>query len=460
MSCRRIHLQLSALLDGELPANRRPAVEAHLESCAACRARLQQLRKLNAGISMLPALTPAPELLTAVRRKLAAAQPDRPGVSWADRLFHPWWVKVPLEALAAVAILVIIIVAIRPAPHRGPVMDDSGRLTANGMQLHLDDDWADGDVGVAAADAEDRRRAQPQDTDFSYGEHAVELSDRLGVDELAATPSGGAGRVGAVLADSLEGSRDASDRLGATRTFRPHARLVVHAADLREVERTVERLAPTFNATVVRTEPPPPSDPARLEETKMQRQTILVRLPAAQAEAFKATVTRTYQLPTPSAGRPHLELAEPQVETDLYFRSGKFARPDAAESSPPPPTAAARPATAPAVTAFRGTEQPLARSSVDTPKQEAEGESSMPDVSAAAPPPASAPATALTLRPLRDPEETQTQRERAVGGLTEFRRETEGQVAKDAPAPPTKQALQPADAAMMLLEIEVIKSVE
>ena len=45
---------LSALLDGELEAARRERVESHLETCAACRAAIDELRAVRAALAALP----------------------------------------------------------------------------------------------------------------------------------------------------------------------------------------------------------------------------------------------------------------------------------------------------------------------------------------------------------------------------------------------------------------------
>lgn len=46
--------QLSALLDGALPAAERAQLEAHLAGCAACRAELESLRRMSALLRALP----------------------------------------------------------------------------------------------------------------------------------------------------------------------------------------------------------------------------------------------------------------------------------------------------------------------------------------------------------------------------------------------------------------------
>ena len=113
MNCPQIQTELSAYVDGELPPSIRAEVEAHIEGCAACRKRLAELRKLVEGVAALPKLQPAPQFLAAVRRKIAHGEtPEQK--NWIDLLFRPVWVKVPIEAMAVVAILVVATVLITP----------------------------------------------------------------------------------------------------------------------------------------------------------------------------------------------------------------------------------------------------------------------------------------------------------------------------------------------------------
>ena len=55
--------QLSAYLDGALTQTERTAVDAHLDACADCRARLAELRTVASLIGALPALAPARRLV-------------------------------------------------------------------------------------------------------------------------------------------------------------------------------------------------------------------------------------------------------------------------------------------------------------------------------------------------------------------------------------------------------------
>ena len=83
MPCERIEQQLGCYLDGELPASERAAVEAHLLQCAHCRAELQQLRNLAAGIGQLGSVEAPSSLWSRIERGLDQA--DRPSVGHPPR---------------------------------------------------------------------------------------------------------------------------------------------------------------------------------------------------------------------------------------------------------------------------------------------------------------------------------------------------------------------------------------
>lgn len=105
MDCRETRLQLNALLDGELSAAHTGEVQAHLAECAACRAECAALRELGRGIAALPRQQPPPQFLPEVRARLE--RPER--LNWSDRLFRPFWLKLPLEALAVVVVGMVVL---------------------------------------------------------------------------------------------------------------------------------------------------------------------------------------------------------------------------------------------------------------------------------------------------------------------------------------------------------------
>src|ERR1017187_3476094 len=105
--CDIIQPELSAYVDGELSPHLRELVEAHLASCPRCQEALGELKTLATGVAALPKLQPSPQFLAEVRRKIARG--DHPeALTWRDYLFRPFWVKVPLELAALVAVTVYV----------------------------------------------------------------------------------------------------------------------------------------------------------------------------------------------------------------------------------------------------------------------------------------------------------------------------------------------------------------
>jgi len=75
MNCQTVRPKLAGYLDGDTQAARaqdRIGVRQHLESCAPCRAELEQFRKLGALLSRMPRQLPPADL--AVRIRVSAAQ--------------------------------------------------------------------------------------------------------------------------------------------------------------------------------------------------------------------------------------------------------------------------------------------------------------------------------------------------------------------------------------------------
>jgi anti-sigma factor RsiW len=84
MKCEIVHNYLSAYLDGEVPVKLRQEVAAHLATCAACRAELAALEKLENALGSLSAPMPAditPRVISRVKHPAL-----------------PWWRSLSLAA--------------------------------------------------------------------------------------------------------------------------------------------------------------------------------------------------------------------------------------------------------------------------------------------------------------------------------------------------------------------------
>src|SRR5438093_6966906 len=85
----RFQNNLSAYIDGRLPAPETTALEAHLASCDACRREVDELRGTASALQGLPQMeTPRSFAITPrmLERKTAAARPDLPAIGLGMRL--------------------------------------------------------------------------------------------------------------------------------------------------------------------------------------------------------------------------------------------------------------------------------------------------------------------------------------------------------------------------------------
>ena len=104
-NCRNIEPELSALIDGELSADQRAVVRAHVDQCPACAQRLAELQQLATGIGALPKLAPPPQFLAGIQRQLL---PAKPLARWQDVWMNPVWPKISVAAVAAVSVITLI----------------------------------------------------------------------------------------------------------------------------------------------------------------------------------------------------------------------------------------------------------------------------------------------------------------------------------------------------------------
>jgi hypothetical protein len=105
--CRDIQPELSAYVDDALLPSQRAEVDEHVATCSRCQQELAELRTLAAGMAALPKLQPPPRFLAEVRRKIIRGDRPEP-MTWHDYLFRPFWLKLPLEAVAVIAVIVLV----------------------------------------------------------------------------------------------------------------------------------------------------------------------------------------------------------------------------------------------------------------------------------------------------------------------------------------------------------------
>lgn len=91
MNCKDFEKSLALYPYDELSADERAALDAHIESCAACRARLEETRRLHHLLAARSSSEPAPELLAECRMALEEAiDRELASVSWKKLLGELW----------------------------------------------------------------------------------------------------------------------------------------------------------------------------------------------------------------------------------------------------------------------------------------------------------------------------------------------------------------------------------
>ena len=108
MNCDDLEKTSSLYLYDELRAEDRAAFETHLASCAGCRTRLEEARRLHRVLSACPRPEPTPELLVRSRQALDEAL-DREQLGWRGLLRGWMWQfgAAPAPRLAAVLTLLL-----------------------------------------------------------------------------------------------------------------------------------------------------------------------------------------------------------------------------------------------------------------------------------------------------------------------------------------------------------------
>ncbi len=93
--------QLSAYLDGELPANDRAALEAHLEACSECSALLDDLRRVVDRARGVEEYIPKRDLWPGIASRIGATPATAP------RIGRRWSFSLPQLAAAAIFLMTL-----------------------------------------------------------------------------------------------------------------------------------------------------------------------------------------------------------------------------------------------------------------------------------------------------------------------------------------------------------------
>jgi len=181
MTCHELDNRLDDYVDGALEGADARAVEAHLEGCAACREREQQLRRLLAHAAALPrSLAPPRDLWPGIAERIERG-------SWMSSLLASW----QPAALAAAAVVAIGLGALLwSRASTGPATVRTVALPSPSGELRTVAGTAIADPALAAAvrdyeaaaaallEALQRRRAVLPADDLARVEANIQVIDR------------------------------------------------------------------------------------------------------------------------------------------------------------------------------------------------------------------------------------------------------------------------------------------
>jgi hypothetical protein len=114
-SCGRFAERIHEGVDGALDAGAQAELDAHLASCAACRALAADLEAMRRAAAELPGFTPRPEVWASLSRRLAAEFAARPRPFWTGAR-----VALAMAATLLVAVASSVWVLRSPAPASPP----------------------------------------------------------------------------------------------------------------------------------------------------------------------------------------------------------------------------------------------------------------------------------------------------------------------------------------------------
>jgi hypothetical protein len=104
MECTEVQKRLSAYLEKVVSPKQKALIDVHLKKCMKCKAALADLKKAVAYVQRLEEVEPPPWLAQRVMARVRGEAETRRGI-W-QRLFRPFYIKLPLEAIALVLIAV------------------------------------------------------------------------------------------------------------------------------------------------------------------------------------------------------------------------------------------------------------------------------------------------------------------------------------------------------------------
>ena len=107
MECGDIQQRLSAFIEGFISSEEKGVIEEHLKACQKCSESLADLKKSLEYVQNLEEIEPPPWLKQRVMARVKSEAEAKRGI--LQRLFYPLHIKLPIEALAAIFMVVTTI---------------------------------------------------------------------------------------------------------------------------------------------------------------------------------------------------------------------------------------------------------------------------------------------------------------------------------------------------------------
>lgn len=126
MSCEKMESRILGYVDGRLKASERLDVEKHLESCAACRLRVNEFRAVSGLLDELPLIEPSPAFDARVHA-LVAAEPVKQQW-WA-------WLRVPPRVMLVASALLVAALWLGFYPRQGVIPPEFNQQEADAQMM-------------------------------------------------------------------------------------------------------------------------------------------------------------------------------------------------------------------------------------------------------------------------------------------------------------------------------------
>jgi hypothetical protein len=104
MECKEVQKRLSAYIEKLVPPKQKALIDAHLKGCKKCKRALADLKKTVNYVQKLEEVEPPAWLTQKVMARVRSEAEAKKGI-W-QRLFFPFHIKIPLEAVALILVAV------------------------------------------------------------------------------------------------------------------------------------------------------------------------------------------------------------------------------------------------------------------------------------------------------------------------------------------------------------------